>query len=689
MWIENIGIIGCWLFMKNIYDIVEELSKTKTCNEIKDLIQKVDEDWRVELIDLSEEDWPILSSAVAKQKGKIENISNTPIKQREHKKMQTIAKVIGEVLDISSGKARCPFHKENTASLNIWPDTDSFYCFGCGAGGDSIAFVRKYYDWGFKRAVQHIENLTGETLGFINEAEYDLVATEFNDDIHTKLKEITSTDGRGFRGLKKEVTMYFGVRHEFSTDTGEVIKQYYPCTVDGHLSGYKIRKVPKSFDHVGVTGKEADLFGWFRFAKVTGKYCLVACGEIDTLSAYQMLKEYTDSKGQQDYGYIPCVSSTLGESNISQFQEQYSWFDGFTNIIIAADNDEAGEKAANKLAKILPKGKVYIMQHTLKDCNEYLVSGKQKEWINLFFKAKQYTPAGIISSSNLMDSLVGSAEVLKITLPPFLAKASKMLAGGFRLNQIINICASTSIGKTTLINAVVKHILFNSPYLVGVISLEAGINEYSQGLLSEHIGRKLSLIEDGEELKELLLTEEVQEKANELFRRPDGSPRFYLLDDQGDTGSLEDMITQLVISCNVSVILLDPLSDYFASKSVEEQEGFMAFQKKMIKAHDITFLNVVHLRKAAGGQKDGGRGASQDESQMYGSSSISKSAHVNIFLERDKYNEDEIIRNTTKVVIAKNRVAGTTGDAGEIYYCGKTHRLWDKEEWMLKENKQF
>ena len=38
-----------------------------------------------------------------------------------------------------SGFARCPFHEEKTASLKIY-DT-SFYCFGCGAGGDVIKFV--------------------------------------------------------------------------------------------------------------------------------------------------------------------------------------------------------------------------------------------------------------------------------------------------------------------------------------------------------------------------------------------------------------------------------------------------------------------------------------------------------------------------------------------------------------------
>ena len=39
--------------------------------------------------------------------------------------------------------ALCPFHSEKTPSFHVYTDTQSFYCFGCGAGGDVITFTKK------------------------------------------------------------------------------------------------------------------------------------------------------------------------------------------------------------------------------------------------------------------------------------------------------------------------------------------------------------------------------------------------------------------------------------------------------------------------------------------------------------------------------------------------------------------
>ncbi|MBP6945187.1 hypothetical protein KBD61_04525 [Patescibacteria group bacterium] len=51
---------------------------------------------------------------------------------------------------------KCPFHLDNTPSLALYEDTNSFYCFGCGKGGDVIRFVESLYDCGFKEAITRL-----------------------------------------------------------------------------------------------------------------------------------------------------------------------------------------------------------------------------------------------------------------------------------------------------------------------------------------------------------------------------------------------------------------------------------------------------------------------------------------------------------------------------------------------------
>ena len=55
----------------------------------------------------------------------------------------------------------CPFHSEKTPSCTIFTDTQSFYCFGCGAGGDVITFVMKAENLDFQEAVKLLAQRSG------------------------------------------------------------------------------------------------------------------------------------------------------------------------------------------------------------------------------------------------------------------------------------------------------------------------------------------------------------------------------------------------------------------------------------------------------------------------------------------------------------------------------------------------
>ena len=55
----------------------------------------------------------------------------------------------------------CPFHSEKSGSFFIYPQTQSFYCFGCGAGGDVITFIRRIENLEYMEAVKFLADKCG------------------------------------------------------------------------------------------------------------------------------------------------------------------------------------------------------------------------------------------------------------------------------------------------------------------------------------------------------------------------------------------------------------------------------------------------------------------------------------------------------------------------------------------------
>ena len=58
----------------------------------------------------------------------------------------------------------CPFHGEKTPSFNLYPETASFYCFGCGAGGDVITFIKRIENLSYIDAVKFLADRVGMTM---------------------------------------------------------------------------------------------------------------------------------------------------------------------------------------------------------------------------------------------------------------------------------------------------------------------------------------------------------------------------------------------------------------------------------------------------------------------------------------------------------------------------------------------
>lgn len=76
-----------------------------------------------------------------------------------------IVDLIGSYIQVkkagSQFRANCPFHNEKTPSFYITPSSQRFHCFGCGKGGDAIAFVRDHENLPFVDAVRKLASRAG------------------------------------------------------------------------------------------------------------------------------------------------------------------------------------------------------------------------------------------------------------------------------------------------------------------------------------------------------------------------------------------------------------------------------------------------------------------------------------------------------------------------------------------------
>lgn len=58
----------------------------------------------------------------------------------------------------------CPFHSEKTPSFTVYPDNQSYYCFGCGNGGDVITFIRQIESLEYVEALRFLAQKAGLTV---------------------------------------------------------------------------------------------------------------------------------------------------------------------------------------------------------------------------------------------------------------------------------------------------------------------------------------------------------------------------------------------------------------------------------------------------------------------------------------------------------------------------------------------
>lgn len=605
-------------------------------------------------------------------------------------------------------KIVCPFHSDGSPSLHVYHEQHKFHCFGCGANSSAIDFVGLSEDIdteeseGFKEARDKTMQILGITYEKYQEEKakvsegvqtIDCLQAMSEDDLRAFVtsankvingKKISWFMGLGYRGIKDEyLKKYMHVTKK--DDDGNVVSRHYPeSNMRGKIAGFKCRNHPKDFRYgnIGETGGKNQLSGQMIF-QGNHKYLLIVGGEEDKVAAYQMLED--NRNGRTGIAEVHVVSPTAGENSAAaQVARNRDFCDRYEQIIIGMDNDDAGIAAAQAIAAVLPKEKVKIATWSGKDPNKMLEDGKSAAFCRDFYNARALVASGIVESSSLMEFVEDELTRPRIPLPPEWKPVQDAMKGGIRQGSIVNIIGDTSVGKSTLVNALNYFWMFNAPEKVGVASLEATAGQYTIDMISLHLEKNLLWMGEGSNILEYIRRPEVESQYSDLLADEYGQPRFSILDERdGDIKMLEKQIEKLIHQHGCKIIVIDVLTDILRGTSGDLQEDHMKWQKQVVKS-GITIINVLHTRKPVNSD---GTWRKATEYDAFGSSTFVQSAAYNIVISRNKMATDPIEKNTTHVDMPKCR-GGETGEIMKLFYDVETRTQIDLNKWLIKQERQ-
>ncbi len=296
-----------------------------------------------------------------------------------------IVEVIGSYVPLTRrGRihvALCPFHNEKTPSFTVYPDTQSFYCFGCGSGGDIITFIKQKENIEYVEAVKLLAARAGmplpdETDNSALEVrkrtlEINKLSARFFFDT---LNSETGKNARGYlrkRGLSDITIKRFGIG--YAPDTWDSLRNHLRskgfkdaemveaglCTVGKNNSVYDFFRERIMFPIIDVRGNVV-AFSGRTIGNDSRKYLntrdTLVFKKSRTLFALNIAKNTSTrqiiiAEGQMDVialhsaGFTNAVAG-LGTALTDEHARMISQY--ADEVVLAYDSDEAGQKATKR-----------------------------------------------------------------------------------------------------------------------------------------------------------------------------------------------------------------------------------------------------------------------------------------------------------------------------------------------------
>lgn len=302
----------------------------------------------------------------------------------------------------------CPFHSEKTPSFTVFTASNSFYCFGCGAGGDAITFVRRMENLEYPDAIEVLAKRAGITIRQTVEVsggkKYDRARFyEMNRDaarfFHANLHKDTPNARaamdylRNKRGLSAATITHFGLGYapaEYGVFSDYMKSKGYreDELIDGFLCGrsekgrlYDAFRNRVMFPIIDLTGNII-AFGGRVMDDSLPKYKnssdtpvfkksrnLFALNFARTACAEQIIlcEGYMDVIALHAAGFTNAVA-TLGTALT---EEQARMISRYTKkVIISYDMDEAGRRAADRAVRMFSEVGLDVKLLKLQDAKD-------------------------------------------------------------------------------------------------------------------------------------------------------------------------------------------------------------------------------------------------------------------------------------------------------------------------------
>lgn len=450
------------------------------------------------------------------------------------------------------------------------------------------------------------------------------------------------------RGITRSTCTKYEVRQDEHS-------HYYPYTdASGAVIASKVRGVADKSFSIWGNFKGAQLFGQSIFSS-GGKAVTICEGELDALAAFQM-----------QGSLYPTVSVRNGaQAALKDCKEAFEWLDSFDSVVICFDADEPGMKAAKEVAELFG-GKSKIVKHLtgFKDACDYLAAGKEKEFVNTWWRAEEFKPEGIVTVSDIKERMLAPPVAGLPWCFPTLTK----LTYGRRKGEIYGFGAGVGVGKTDVFTQQISYDIDVLNEKVGVIYLEQNVVETAQRVAGK-IDRKLYHIPDAGWTQA-----QYEFSVDSLSNRK----QLYMMEHFGamDWATVKGIIRYFAKAYDIKMIYLDHLTALAANEQDERRalDGIMAEMASLAQSDGLIIHFVAHLTTPEGkAHEEGGRVL---EKHFTGSRAIARWAHFLFGLERNKQDPDPVKRQTTTFRVLKDRFAGSaTGEKFGLHYDRKTGYL--------------